>query len=392
MWTIFKIVNLVYLLASTFVWIFLEIPQLPLVFFVNFVMLISLSFLPIRYKMDGKSGLVLLSILCLTLWSMWIDGWSTGLTTALQYLPALYLMQLPNEYLKDLLKFVTKWYAILLIPALLLYWASLFTSLPSLGTFDHDGYLPFKNYFFYIEMTFDEFRMARFNAFFLEPGHQAIVSTFLMMANRFDFKRCPWLIILAIAVVFSISLAGYLLFAIGFVLLKVDNLKKGIITAVLFGSIIGGGLLWSGGDNTLNEMILSRMEYDKSSGIKGNNRFFNNTDFEYKQSIGTRYFWTGIKGKSNMELISGAGYKIYILYYGMIGVLAALFFYLSVIPSRPDYRFSISFFIVLTLCFIQRAYPNWYAWYFPYVVGMYIAKYEKEIRLSIKSRQTRQLQ
>ncbi|MDE6631491.1 MAG: hypothetical protein K2K23_00665 [Muribaculaceae bacterium] len=384
MWTIFKIVNLWWLLTSTYAWPMLSVPLLLLLIVANAGMIISLSFLPIKFSVDSKTGWILLAMLGLTLWSTWLDGWSNGMKTVMQYLPVLYLVQLPYEYMKDLLKFTTKWYAILLIPGLLLYWITLFIPLPSIGTFVHEGYLPYTNYIFYIQSTFDEFRMARFNGFFLEPGHLAIVSTFLMMANHFDFKKCPWNIIMAVSVLFSLSLAGYLLALIGFIMLKINSISKGLITLGIIGVIVAGALSWSGGDNTLNEMIISRMEYDQNGGIKGNNRFYNNTDYEFKRVKGTEYFWTSVKGKANMDLISGAGYKIYILHYGMIGTILALLFYISVIPSKPDYRYTISFFILIALCFMQRAYPFWYSWLFPYVVGIYIAKNDKARRIETK--------
>lgn len=377
MWTLFKIINIWWLLSSTYVWIMALMPMPILLVLANASMLICFSFLPIKFHFDAKLGWVIFAILLLTLWSTWIDGWINGIMTMLQYIPVLFLLQLPYEYQKDLLKFVTKWYAIFLAPGLLLYWALLFTSLPSFGTFVHPVYKPFTNYIFYLKTTFDYGTFERFNAFFLEPGHQALVSTFLMMANKFDFRKCPWLIIMALGVAFSFSLAGYLLSIVGFLLLKVNSLTKALVSLGALALVGGGAYIWSGGDNALNEMIISRLEYDESSGIKGNNRFFDNTDFEYERALKSKYLWIGVKTKANMNLISGAGYKIYILNYGMVGVLLALIFYLTVIPARPDYRYTISFLIVLTLCFLQRAYPFWYSWLFPYVVGIYIAKGDK---------------
>lgn len=377
MWTIFKIVNLWWLLTSAFAWPMLSVPTLYLAMIANAGMLLSLSFLPIRYKIDSKTGWILLFILGLTLWTTWVSGAVNGITTALQYFPVLYLMQLPYDYLKDLLKFVTKWYAILLIPGLILYWISLFMPVPSIGTFVHDSYLPYKNHLFYLEYTYDGFRMVRFNAFFLEPGHQAIVSTFIMMANRFEFKRCPWLIVLLVAIIFSLSLAGYLLTVIGFLLIKINSIWKGLIALAALAAIVGGALTLSGGDNTFNEMIISRMEYDKTGGIKGNNRFFNNTDYEFKRAIGTKYFWISVRDRANMKLIDGAGFKIYILHYGMVSAILVLLIYLGTIPPHPNLRYTVSFLVLIILCFMQRAYPYWYAWLFPYIVGIYLAKDEE---------------
>lgn len=382
MWTLFKIINIWWLLTSTYVWIMALLPMPILLVLANASMLICFSFLPVKFHFDAKLGWVTLAIVLLTIWSTWIDGWVNGIMTMLQYLPVLILLQLPYEYQKDLLKFVTKWYAILLAPGLVLYWVLRFSTLPSLGTYVHPVYMPFTNYIFYLKTTVDHGTFERFNAFFLEPGHQALVSTFLMMANKFDFRKCPWLIILALGVVFSFSLAGYLLSVAGFLLLKVNSLAKALVSMGAITVVGVGAYMWSGGDNALNEMIISRLEYDESSGIKGNNRFFDNTDFEYDRALKSNYFWIGVKTRANMNLISGAGYKIYILNYGMVGVLLAMIFYLTVIPARPDYRYTISFLIVLTLCFLQRAYPFWYSWLFPYVVGIYVAKGDKAYAMS----------
>ena len=378
MWIIFKAANLFLVLASTYLWMTSLLPR-PVIFLgVNVIMLITLGMLPFKVELGMKNGLVLLATVGLTLWSTFTDGWSTGLLTFMMYLPAQYLLVLPYEYKKDLLAFVTKWYAIPLAISLCIYWMLFFIDLPSFGRFVHPIYKPFTNYIFFIKTTFDYGIFERFNAFFLEPGHQALLSTFMLMANKFDFKKQPLLLVLVVAILFSFSLAGYLLMTIGFLMLKVNTLPKFLGAAGALTGVVVGAMVVSGGDNALNELIISRLEYDESSGIKGNNRFFNDTDYVYDKAVDTRYFWLGVKGKANMELISGAGYKIYILNYGMVGTLLAFAFYLSVIPSRPARRYTISFLLLIIICFMQRAYPFWYSWIFPYVVGIYVAKGEQE--------------
>lgn len=378
MWPIFKFINLFWLLASTYIWITSLVPMPALLAIANVGLLISFNFLPVKFQFDVKTGLIILAMVGLMVWFTLTDGWILGVMTVMMCIPVLYLIQLPNEYRKDLLGFVTRWYAALLIPAILLYWILLISPVPPLGRFIHPEYKPYLNYIFYIKTTFDYGTFERFNAFFLEPGHQALVSSFIMMANRYEFKRCPWLYVLAVAVVFSFSLAGYILSTIGFVLLKVNSVPKALGVAGLVTVLVVGAITWGEGDNALNELIISRLEYDESMGIKGNNRFFDNTDYEYDRALGTKYFWLGAKGKANMDLVSGAGYKIYILNFGMVGVILAFLFYMSLLPSRPDYRFTISFLIVLILCFFQRAYPFWYSWLFPFVISIYIAQGDKK--------------
>lgn len=378
MWNLFKLTNLFWLMSATYIWVTALYTQGPILIVVNFIMLLCLSRLPIQFSFDNVTGRTIIALILIGMWSLWIDGPVMGLTTVLMYMPVIWLIQLPFDYQVDLLKFTTKWYAILLIPALLIYWITLSYSLPSFGTFEHPNYVPYTNYIFFIKTTFDYGTLVRFNAFFLEPGHQALLSTFLMIANQFKFKECPWLWVLLVSTIFSFSLAGYLLAAVGFILLKVDNFIKALIIGTFGAIVVIFAMNWDGGNNALNELIINRLEKDDSNGIKGNNRFAGDTDFVFERAIQKGDIFMGVKEKTNMTLIAGAGYKIYIINYGILGALLALCFYLSVIPRHPDLRYTFAFLIVLILCFMQRAYPSWYSWLFPYVIGIYIAKGELE--------------
>ncbi len=378
MWNIFKLTNLFWLLTSTYIWVTALINQGPILIMVNLIMMICLSMMPIKFRFDAQTGLAAGAMLLIGLWSLWIDGPVMGLTTVLMFLPVIWLLQLPLEYKEDLLDFTTKWYAILLIPSLLTYWISLFISLPSIGLFNHPNYAPFTNHVFYIKTTYDYGTFERFNAFFLEPGHQALLSTFMMIANRFRFKQCPWLWVLLISTIFSFSLAGYLLLALGYSLLQINTPLKATIAGVLGAGVVMLALNWGSGENAFNELIITRLEQDESKGIKGNNRVDRTTSYLYAKMMKTPDMWTGVKEKTNMDMIAGAGFKIYIINYGLIGTFLALLFYLSVIPPKPNYRYTTAFLLVLILCFMQRAYPGWYSWLFPYVIGIYIAKGEKD--------------
>lgn len=353
------------------------IPMYPMLFVANVLMVFGLGFLPIKIEFTKKTGWVALAIIVISLWECWCGGYMIGLYTMLSYLPAIYLILLPASYLKDLLGFATKWFAILLIPALLIYWALLFVPLPSLGKFIHPVYVPFDNYLFYIKTTWDNGIFTRFNAFLLEPGHLALLSAFLIIANRYRFKECKWLIVLAISIIFSFSLAGYLLTFLGFILLKINSIGKALMVIALTLVVVVGLKTYLGDDSSLNKLILERMERDESQGIKGNNRFSGNTDFVFGRALKSGDAWIGVSDKVNMDLISGAGYKIYVIHYGFIGVILALMLYLSLIPPRPDVRFTAAFLIVLILCFLQRSYPGWYSWLFPYITGIYVAKADK---------------
>lgn len=370
MWNLFKLTNLICILVSSYVWFTSKMPIGPLMMILNVLLLVFLSFLQIKIKLDSRTGFIILAIVGLVAWSTYIGGMGLGFVTFAMYLPALFLVQLPKDYQIDLLKYVTKWFAILLIPALLIYWVTLLTPLPDFGLYDRPPYKPFINYIFYLKTTYDYGSFERFNAFFLEPGHLAMPCEFLLIANKFDFKKCPWLWIIIVAIGFSFSLAGYLITFTAFVLMKVNTVAKAIcVTALVAGLIVALQNL-SGGNNAVNELIIDRLQYDESKGIKGNNRYFDNTDFEFDKALKNGDFWAGVRTKANMDLIGGSGIKIYILQYGLIGVLLALAFYISLIPPNPNWRFTLTFLFLVALCFMQNAYPGWYSWIFPYILGL----------------------
>ncbi len=373
MWTIFKLLNLVSVLISAYIWVTANIPVVWLTVIMDLAMIPCISNLPIHFRFDRQVGRIILALLLLVIWSIYNESLGSGVGLFFQYLPVLYLIALPREYQSDLLRFVTKWLAILLIPSLIIYWLCLFIKLPDFGTFVMEGYEPFDNYIFYLRSTFEmELIIERFNAFFPEPGHLSMVCVFLMMANRFDFKKNPWLWVILISVVFSFSLAGYILTLTSFLLLKINSVAKGLVFAMFFGIFIFSALYISKGDNPVNQLIFERLKYDKNKGIEGNNRFFNNTDFEFTKALKNGDYLTGVLKKKNMDLISGSGFKIYILQHGLIGMFLVFVFYLSVIPTRPDWHYTLAYLFIIILCFIQNAYPGWYAWLFSYVLGLYL--------------------
>ena len=376
MWLLFKSVNFLVILTSTYMWMTTFLPIMPLLALFDILLTACIGMLPIKITIDRTFGAALLAILGLTLWSIWIDDMASGILTFIQYYPALLLILLPRDYQRDLLASITKWYAIMLLGSLAIYFMTFIIKPPSFGVFNYLNYPPFTNYILYLQTTEDYGMITRFNAFFLEPGHQALVSTFLLMANAFDFRRNKYCYILLAGVLFSFSLAGYMLTATGWVLIWSDSIKKAAISIGMLAAFVGAVLMWNGGDNDIYELIIARLEYDEQKGIKGNNRVNHTTDFIFEKAEKQGYALTGMKGHANMTLIEGAGYKIYVLKYGWIGVILVVLFYLSVIPPKYNIRYTVIYLIVLSLCFAQRAYPFWYSWLLPYILGIYIARRE----------------
>lgn len=212
----------------------------------------------------------------------------------------------------------------------------------------------------------------RFNGPFLEPGHQAMISCLLLFANKYNFKDCKYLWILLIAIIISFSLAGYVLLVLGYMFLKVHSVSKVVLFAISL--LIAGYVVtdvWNDGDNPVNVLIFERLEYDKDKGITGNNRTIEATDDYFYRCVKDGTIVLGIRGKDvGKNNVRGAGYKIYLLNYGLVSLIIISIFYLLLIPPRSDKRYAYFFFLLLSIVFLQRAYPYWYSWMFPYVIGI----------------------
>lgn len=95
MWTLFKIINFIWLLTSTYAWFMTKFSFTPVLIIVNAVMIACMGFMPIEIKFDKVIGRVSLAILGISLWTIWVDGIVMGLYTALTYMPVLMLIMLP---------------------------------------------------------------------------------------------------------------------------------------------------------------------------------------------------------------------------------------------------------------------------------------------------------
>lgn len=319
-----------------------------------------------------------------SLYGTFILGVSYGLLSFLSYLPAILLFMLDEKKQNNLLQYITKWISIILGVSLVIYLLSSFIQLPHFSFLPPqlaNSYTPFENYIFFLKNTsmYEEVQLniTRFSGPFLEPGHQSMVCSFLLFANRFQMRKEPLMWILVVSVLMSFSLAGYLLLVIGFCLIKIKNVYSIIISGVIVASgIFVVTNVWNNGDNAINVLIFDRLEFDSSKGIKGNNRTIKQTDYFFKQCVDDGTIWLGVQTQKEMKLkIRGAGYKIFLLRYGIGGAIFVGLIYLLLIPAGVNRRYAISFLILISITFLQRAYPSWYSWLLPYTLGLGIMRY-----------------
>ena len=306
-------------------------------------------------------------------------GFTFIIGTLLKLYPLVVLIMAPREDKVNALAFISKGVAFLLIPGLIIYLALLFVEVPGIPILH--GKL-FYNYVFMLrdmeELSYNGSNALRFMSVFLEPGYLGVLMAFLLMANEFHLRN--WYNkVLLISLIASFSLGGYMvaLISYGLHLLVRGKVKIGQIIAaiIVLSFVVIVAKNYNEGDNPVNQLIIERLQpSDDGKGIEGNNRFSRTTDYYYEQYKNELLFGLGpekvekLSGNEYEDSISGAGYKVYFLTYGIMSAVILLFFYVllgnSVTPNR---KYTVAFLVVLMITFVFQSEitsPSWYLVYF----------------------------
>lgn len=297
---------------------------------------------------------------------------------------------LSTTEINRILLWLTNSLAIIILPGLLLNFV--FMVVPSfpgpLISYNESTNYLFYNYFILLKPFYapTESSQIRLYSVFLEPGYLGTLIAFMLYANRFNFNRRS-IKILLLAEIMSFSLAGYITTFVAYIFHKYSlhiSIKRFILIFISLFAIYYLSQDYNGGENKVNDLIFSRLRLDDEKGFKGNNRTGLAADYYYEQMISNGELLTGmgveriakINGSSddyNKDTkINGAGYKIYFLTYGLISVVFFLLFYLfSAFRICPkNIRYSVGFFVIVALTFIQASYPDSNSWIIPYFLGL----------------------
>lgn len=223
----------------------------------------------------------------------------------------------------------------------------------------------FTNYYFFT-LSLNLGIFTRFSSMFIEPGHVGMINSIILFIIGYrilNFKS----LLLTITLIWTFSLAGYLLYLIGLVLHTFcvsKDLTKTIaklMGIIIFIGFMGTSLYVCNRDNPFSIMILSRLEIDSSGNFSGNNRTTDNFNSYYKQFKSTDEFFTGIGVNRMYKYFYGTpntSYKTFILENGVIAMLFLLLFFLIYLWSFPS-RLGFGLLILLMIAFIQRPYILW---------------------------------
>lgn len=280
---------------------------------------------------------------------------------------------------------------VILLPGILLHIyfqiAGFFPSIP-IQYPNSNNYL-FFNYFFLIKGAASyQAEGIRFQSVFLEPGYLGALLTFLLYLVKFNMKKLTT-IILFFSLTMSLSLAGYIISVMGWIFYKWSmkaRISNYVVGFLLLTIALWGASQYNGGDNYVNTFIVQRVIGDDDQFEYGNKRTSEMADIYLEKSISDGSVIVGL-GTEKIEKINGgkdwasygnysntirgAGYKIYLLYKGVICVVAFIMMYMCFGGEKfaKKTRYMWGFFFIILLVFLQASYPTSFSWLIPYIIG-----------------------
>lgn len=325
-----------------------------------------------------NSSVFLFIILFIGLWGSY-DAGILSICKAIVCAAALYeLTKLSENTNKTILLALTKCFGIISMISLagwILF--ILGFSLPSSPIEDREFGYTFENYyiFLYNGLGF----IPRFCSIFLEPGYYGQLAAIILFANKMKLDNI-YTIAIFIATLFSLSLAGYVLVAMGFIFVNIRhvNFRKLILTVVIGYSVFNFVKNYNNGDNVVNNLILARLEIEDGK-LTGDDRVTEELDMYFRHAlIQNDKFLFGLGSEFNeMDWEGGvAGYKVYIIQNGYVGLILAIFGYLIILyrQGKPNLLMKLCFVLFMAL-YWQASYPYWFGFFSVYVFSLASLRY-----------------
>ncbi len=234
-------------------------------------------------------------------------------------------------------------------------------------------YPPFKNYYFFTVLH-DFGPLTRFTSMITEPGHVGMTAALLLFVNGYSWRK--WQnVVMSIAMFWSMSLAGFVLFALGlflyFILTRKSIIHGMIRVFIPLVAVISIGIIFYSPDNNdiVSLYILSRLTVDENKGISGNNRNTASFNREFDRFLESDDMLQGLSSEQLKEKFSGtanSSYKVFIMTYGMLSFLCLLLFMGVNLTSYPS-KLGIGFTLLILASFVQRPYFLWEIQSFTYL-------------------------
>lgn len=328
-----------------------------------------------------RDGIILeglLIVLCIYL--LVVSPFSVGRLwgPAMTLVGVMSILRLPEPDKRRFLDFITN--GIVLILCFSLFGWALYLGgvhLPHTGVVDvGDNFHYLYNYYLFTvsQKAASSGVFPRFSSVFLEPGQLAAPCAILLFAG--GDRLAVWKrIVLIVAILLSFSLVGIAVLLGGYGLKLLLSGKHRFLKIIGFLAVLIplGISIYAAADesNPIYSRIFMRLEYDEDKGISGNNRTTEEFDQRFEQMMHSNSKWFGIArsiGRYDNLVSNTSGYKKFIVFYGLIGLILlwAFHLYLLKLDWCPA---SFILFVVLLVLFIPRSMLLSPLWEFPAVLG-----------------------
>lgn len=372
---VYKVIIFILFVNSMYPWLTLQINTLFVSLF-GFIFTFTFSFLNKNaFKKPSMSIISLLLILYL-----WVAAHSTffGLINQIfNFYIIKTIISLRLIYQIELFKSITKWFSILLLVSMV-FFILFYIGIPLTHTslyFPELNYT-FENYYFFVYDSSE--LLPRFRSIFGEPGHLTQGLILLLVANQFNVKN-RYVFILLLAQLLTFSLAGYICMIVSYTMYTVFSdikIKKLIIPSLILVVIIYY-LLNMSQDTFFYEIIGYRFDMDLASGR--NERVGYETQKIFESFLNSSKVLWGLDS-STLAKIDGSGYKVYMMSYGIVGLLLTILFYWRyALSAKCKYCFVI--FVVWALEQYQGAASLWFCVLIGFILGVNNIQYENSHEL-----------
>ena len=398
-WKVYEIILIIEALYSLKAWFFWWIPDMMavlVIFMINALFMLSTPFWDYN---NSRKKVAAILILVLFIYRTFVDGgvFNYYVVQILSSFSLIPLILLKPKYQISLLESFQRVIVIILAVGLV-FWILHFFGIGispvqlTYGEIDRgrgleDQYL-FDNYYIFlvnqswmlnpVEIVPD---FLRFSSVFLEPGYVAILMVFLLSVNNFNFKDWRNYVYIA-TIIASVSLAGFLIGAFALFAIRMRGKKHMLLWLVSMLVLVFIGYTffknYNNGNNFINQGIIERMEYDESEGtIAGYNRTSEDVDKQFSNFLFSSDILFGVGHKTVAEMSgSSVGYKVYIMQYGLLGLVLFLLFLLILCKSGGNFQSRLLLLIYLLMFIRGHNTMLWLGFVLVYVCGIALSKYD----------------
>lgn len=329
------------------------------------IVILLLPFLKYKYIFSEltvfkKKDAIMLSL------SFIIYGISNGINSTLGFLPVivfiLFYFRIEDSIKIDVINYITKYLSIFIGVSLVVHIIYLSTRFNTTFFYPNDGSYPGGFNQMYINIVSSWMPYIRFQSVFIEPGHLIVGIFPLLLINKFNLRN-KYVFILFVALLFSLSLAGYLYTLISFIYFSIT--QKKIIRLFVFTIVtslivyITYSYMENNEDSPLSLAIASRLIIEDDGDFSGNNRVTEYTDNIYKKVCDSSdVFWGTSRYDKNLKDEGNNGYKIIVV---RSGVIPLFFLLLAILLQNRLYMSKDSSFVILMFIIMnsQNFYPYW---------------------------------